>query len=80
MLGLDRGYIWGVLPLIGFAIGHFLDKKETERMTMFRDKSALYGRAEVLVFLPFDLYTFCINSGNSDLVRVSSYSFIRLAD
>ncbi|KAL9880894.1 NADH dehydrogenase (ubiquinone) MNLL subunit [Glossina fuscipes fuscipes] len=46
MLGLDRGYIWGVLPLIGFAIGHFLDKKETERMTMFRDKSALYGRAE----------------------------------
>ncbi|XP_037892924.1 NADH dehydrogenase [ubiquinone] 1 beta subcomplex subunit 1 isoform X2 [Glossina fuscipes] len=64
MLGLDRGYIWGVLPLIGFAIGHFLDKKETERMTMFRDKSALYGRAE----------------GNSDLVRVSSYSFIRLAD
>ncbi|XP_017485741.1 PREDICTED: NADH dehydrogenase [ubiquinone] 1 beta subcomplex subunit 1 [Rhagoletis zephyria] len=46
MIGLDKRYAWGVLPLIGFAIGHFLDKKETERMTLFRDKSALYGRPE----------------------------------
>ncbi|EDV34306.1 uncharacterized protein Dana_GF21240, isoform E [Drosophila ananassae] len=44
VLGLDKRYLWSALPLLGFAIGHFLDKKETERMTMFRDKSALYGR------------------------------------
>lgn len=44
MIGLDKRYIYGILPFIGFAIGHFLDKKETERMTMFRDKSALYRR------------------------------------
>ncbi|TMW49574.1 hypothetical protein DOY81_005362, partial [Sarcophaga bullata] len=43
MLGIDTRYVLGVLPLLGFAIGHYLDKKETERMTMFRDKSALYG-------------------------------------
>lgn len=46
MIGLDKRYVWCVLPLIGFAIGHFLDKKETERMTLFRDKSALFGRPE----------------------------------
>ncbi|XP_011200562.1 NADH dehydrogenase [ubiquinone] 1 beta subcomplex subunit 1 [Bactrocera neohumeralis] len=44
MIGLDKRYVWAVLPFIGFAIGHFLDKKETERMTLFRDKSALYAR------------------------------------
>jgi len=32
------------LPLVGFFIGKFFDDQETERMTMFRDKSALYGR------------------------------------
>lgn len=32
------------LGVIGFAFGAFLDRKETERMTLFRDKSALYGR------------------------------------
>lgn len=46
MLGINKNYVWGVLPFIGLAIGHYLDKKETERMTMFRDKSALYGRPE----------------------------------
>ncbi|XP_053947918.1 NADH dehydrogenase [ubiquinone] 1 beta subcomplex subunit 1 [Anastrepha ludens] len=46
MLGSGKNYILGVLPIIGFAIGHFLDKKETERMTLFRDKSALFGRPE----------------------------------
>ncbi|KAK4877458.1 hypothetical protein RN001_009964 [Aquatica leii] len=35
---------WMVLPFIGFGIGWYLDKRETERMTLFRDKSALYGR------------------------------------
>ncbi|KAM8720083.1 hypothetical protein ACLKA7_006177 [Drosophila subpalustris] len=44
VLGLDKRAMWAALPLLGFAIGHFLDKKETERMSMFRDKSALYGR------------------------------------
>ncbi|XP_044254547.1 NADH dehydrogenase [ubiquinone] 1 beta subcomplex subunit 1 [Tribolium madens] len=32
------------LPVIGFGFGWFLDRKETERLTLFRDKSALYGR------------------------------------
>ncbi|XP_052850040.1 uncharacterized protein LOC128260823 [Drosophila gunungcola] len=45
VFGLDKRALWGALPLLGFAIGHFLDKKETDRMTMFRDKSALYGRS-----------------------------------
>lgn len=43
-LGLTRQYIWFGLPLVGFSIGWFLDRKETERMVMFRDRSALYGR------------------------------------
>lgn len=43
MIGLEKRYVWAVLPFIGFLIGHFLDKKETERMTLFRDKSALYA-------------------------------------
>lgn len=44
VLGLDKRALWAALPLLGFAIGHFLDLKETERMSMFRDKSALYAR------------------------------------
>lgn len=32
------------VPLLGFMVGSFLDNLETNRMTMFRDKSALYGR------------------------------------
>uniref|UniRef100_A0A182TWS0 NADH dehydrogenase [ubiquinone] 1 beta subcomplex subunit 1 n=1 Tax=Anopheles melas TaxID=34690 RepID=A0A182TWS0_9DIPT len=44
MFGLNRQYLWSVVPLFGFGVGWFLDRKETERMTMFRDKSALYGR------------------------------------
>ncbi|XP_052868697.1 NADH dehydrogenase [ubiquinone] 1 beta subcomplex subunit 1 [Anopheles bellator] len=44
VLGLSRQYLWTVVPLLGFWFGSFLDDKETERMTMFRDKSALYGR------------------------------------
>ncbi|XP_044014722.1 NADH dehydrogenase [ubiquinone] 1 beta subcomplex subunit 1 [Aphidius gifuensis] len=27
-----------------FALGHWFDRNEDERMTKFRDKSALYGR------------------------------------
>ncbi|BFG02451.1 NADH dehydrogenase [Drosophila madeirensis] len=44
VLGLDKRALWAIVPFFGFALGHFLDKKETERMTMFRDKSALYAR------------------------------------
>ncbi|XP_053677935.1 NADH dehydrogenase [ubiquinone] 1 beta subcomplex subunit 1 [Anopheles nili] len=44
IFGLTRQYAWTAVPLTGFCIGWFLDCKETERMTMFRDKSALYGR------------------------------------
>lgn len=35
---------WAIIPFMGFGVGWFLDIKETERMTLFRDKSALYGR------------------------------------
>lgn len=35
---------WLLFPFLGFYLGHLLDKAETERMTLFRDKSALYGR------------------------------------
>ncbi|KFB48930.1 NADH dehydrogenase [ubiquinone] 1 beta subcomplex subunit 1 [Anopheles ziemanni] len=44
VFGITRQYLWSVVPLFGFGVGWFLDRKETERMTMFRDKSALYGR------------------------------------
>ncbi|XP_014483581.1 PREDICTED: NADH dehydrogenase [ubiquinone] 1 beta subcomplex subunit 1 [Dinoponera quadriceps] len=37
-------YWWLILPFGGFYIGHQIDLMETKRMTMFRDKSALYGR------------------------------------
>lgn len=39
-----KGIQWSVLPLTGFMIGWWLDIKETERLSHFRDKSALYGR------------------------------------
>lgn len=32
-----------LLPFTGCAIGWYLDRQETLRMTLFRDKSALYG-------------------------------------
>lgn len=35
---------WGILPLTGLLIGMYLDNQETERLSHFRDKSALYGR------------------------------------
>lgn len=43
-IGLTRQYLWVGLPLIGFALGWYLDRAETERMVGFRDRSALYGR------------------------------------
>lgn len=44
LFGLTRHYLWTALPLTGFAIGTWLDNMETQRMSKFRDKSALYGR------------------------------------
>lgn len=41
---LPRGYPLLALPILGYYIGWYIDRKETERMTLFRDKSALYGR------------------------------------
>lgn len=44
IFGLTRQYLWTACPLAGFALGWWLDNKETQRMVTFRDKSALYGR------------------------------------
>lgn len=44
VFGITRQYIWCAIPFTGFFIGKFLDDMETDRMTRFRDKSALYGR------------------------------------
>lgn len=41
---IPKGIQWAALPAIGYAFGWYLDRKETERLTLFRDKSALYGR------------------------------------
>lgn len=35
---------WGLFPFAGYFIGAYLDDLETERLSLFRDKSALYGR------------------------------------
>lgn len=43
-IGLNRQYLWMAVPMLGFTFGWYLDRTETERMTRFRDKSALYGR------------------------------------
>lgn len=43
-LGITKQWGYMLVPLFGFYLGSILDRKETERMVMFRDKSALYGR------------------------------------
>ncbi|XP_026762068.1 uncharacterized protein LOC113520842 [Galleria mellonella] len=43
IFGITTRYVWGLIPLTGYAIGRFLDEQETLRMTSFRDKSYLYG-------------------------------------
>lgn len=43
-IGFNKQWFYMLVPLAGFALGAFLDRKETERMVMFRDKSALYAR------------------------------------
>ncbi|XP_066255517.1 NADH dehydrogenase [ubiquinone] 1 beta subcomplex subunit 1 [Euwallacea similis] len=32
------------VPLLGYLLGKYIDRSETERLSLFRDKSALYGR------------------------------------
>lgn len=44
LLGITREYLWYGVPMVGFCIGWYLDRKETERMSLFRNKSSLYGR------------------------------------
>lgn len=44
VFGLTKQYVYLALPFTGFYLGLFLEHKETERMSRFRDKSALYGR------------------------------------
>lgn len=41
---IPKGILWGIFPLVGYGLGWYLDRMETERLTLFRDKSALYGR------------------------------------
>ncbi|KAG8224234.1 hypothetical protein J437_LFUL002690 [Ladona fulva] len=44
VFGITKQFAWAALPFTGYFIGKYLDNLETERMTLFRDKSALYGR------------------------------------
>lgn len=44
LFGLTMDYFIVAIPItIGALFGKFLDDKETERMSLFRDRSALYG-------------------------------------
>jgi NADH dehydrogenase (ubiquinone) 1 beta subcomplex subunit 1 len=44
IFGITRQYVFAAIPMGGFMLGWWLDRKETERMVRFRDKSALFGR------------------------------------
>ena len=41
---MQRKSLMVVFPIIGYMIGWKVDKMELERMTLFRDRSALFGR------------------------------------
>lgn len=44
LFGLTLDYFIVAIPIAAGALfGKFLDDQETERMTLFRDRSALYG-------------------------------------
>jgi len=44
LFGLTWEYFVIAIPItIGTLFGKYLDDQETERMTLFRDRSALYG-------------------------------------
>jgi hypothetical protein len=44
IFGFTKQAFWLLIPAAGYAIGWKLDRLETERMIMFRDRSGLYGR------------------------------------
>ena len=39
----QKKHLVALVPLAGFFIGKYLTQLETERLTLFRDKSALFG-------------------------------------
>ncbi|CAG9768115.1 unnamed protein product [Ceutorhynchus assimilis] len=41
---LIRQWYHVFVPASGMLLGWYLDRKETERLVLFRDKTALYGR------------------------------------
>ncbi|KAL1500970.1 hypothetical protein ABEB36_006380 [Hypothenemus hampei] len=41
---LPRKWYLISVPLAAYAFGYYLDRQETERLSLFRDKSDLYGR------------------------------------
>lgn len=43
-VNLKKEYLACVIPFIGYFLGWKLDKMEDERLSRFRDKSALYKR------------------------------------
>jgi len=42
-LGMTRGWLGFIPPLGGLWVGNVISKKERERTSTFRDKSALYA-------------------------------------
>lgn len=43
-LALARDHWTNIFLPLGFAIGWYLDKRQDEKLTTFRNKSLLYGR------------------------------------
>lgn len=41
---IPKNVHYGLFPITGYLFGMYLDRQETERLALFRDKSALYGR------------------------------------
>lgn len=41
---IQRKNALALIPIIGFYVGHRIDQMEIQRMTVFRDSSALFGR------------------------------------
>ncbi|KAF4527421.1 hypothetical protein B566_EDAN015941 [Ephemera danica] len=45
IFGFTKAYIAYIIPATAFYVGWRLDRMETQRLTMFRDRSALYRQA-----------------------------------
>ncbi|XP_066144302.1 NADH dehydrogenase [ubiquinone] 1 beta subcomplex subunit 1 [Euwallacea fornicatus] len=41
---LPKQWPFMAFPLLGYLFGKYIDRSESERLSLFRDKSALYGR------------------------------------